>query len=44
MGVVQVGPYVAQVNMTPVAKYDVDQKTFQALVVRARDRLREVSE
>jgi hypothetical protein len=44
MGVVQVGPFVAQVNMTPVAKYDVDQKTFQALVVRARDRLREVSQ
>jgi hypothetical protein len=44
MGVVQVGRYVAQVNMTPVAKYDVDQATFQALVVRARDRLREVSE
>jgi DNA-directed RNA polymerase specialized sigma24 family protein len=44
MGVVQVGRYVAQVNMTPVAKYDVDQLTFQALVVRARDRLREVGE
>jgi hypothetical protein len=44
MGVVQVGRYVAQVNMTPVAKYDVDQKTFQALIVRARDRLQEVSE
>jgi len=43
MGVVQVGPYVAQVNLTPVGKYDVDQKTFEALVVRARDRLHEVS-
>jgi DNA-directed RNA polymerase specialized sigma24 family protein len=43
MGVVQVGRYVAQVNLTPVAKYDVDRATFQALVVRARDRLHEVS-
>jgi hypothetical protein len=44
MGVVQVGRYVAQVNLTPVGKYDVDRKTFEALVVRARDRLREVSQ
>jgi hypothetical protein len=43
MGVVQVGRYVAQVTMTPVGPYDVDQKTFRALVVRARDRLHEVS-
>jgi DNA-directed RNA polymerase specialized sigma24 family protein len=43
MGVVQVGPYVAQVNLTPVGKYDVDAKTFETLVVRARDRLHEVS-
>jgi hypothetical protein len=43
MGVVQVGRDVAQVNLTPVGKYDVDQATFQALVVRARDRLHEVS-
>lgn len=43
MGVVQVGRYVAQVNLTPVGKYDVDQRTFEALVVRARDRLHEVS-
>lgn len=43
MGVVQVGQDVAQVTMTPVGAYDVDQKTFQALVVRARDRLHEVS-
>jgi hypothetical protein len=44
MGVVQAGRYVAQVNLTPVGKYDVDQATFQALVVRARDRLGEVSQ
>ncbi|RNM17172.1 hypothetical protein [Nocardioides pocheonensis] len=44
MGVVQVGRYVAQVNLTPVGKYDIDQKTFEALVVRARDRLHEVSQ
>lgn len=43
MGVVQIGQYVAQVNLTPVGKYDVDRKTFEALVVRARDRLHEVS-
>ena len=44
MGVVQVGRYVAQVNLTPVGKYDVDQKTFESLVVRAGERLREVSQ
>ena len=43
MGVAQVGRYVAQVNLTPVEKYDVDQKTFESLVVRARDRLNEVN-
>ena len=44
MGVVQLGRYVAQINLTPVGKYDVDRKTFEALVVRARDRLHEVSQ
>jgi len=44
MGVVQRGRYVAQVNLTPVGKYDVDQATFQALVVRARDRLAELGQ
>jgi DNA-directed RNA polymerase specialized sigma24 family protein len=44
MGVVQLGRYVAQVNLTPVGKYDVDRNTFEALVVRARDRLAEVSQ
>jgi DNA-directed RNA polymerase specialized sigma24 family protein len=44
MGVVQLGRYVAQVNLTPVGKYDVDRKTFEALVVRALDRLHEVSQ
>ncbi|HET6166118.1 MAG TPA: hypothetical protein VFE07_04770 [Marmoricola sp.] len=44
MGVVQVGQYVAQVTMTPVGSYDVNEKTFEALVVRARDRLHEVSQ
>ena len=43
MGVVQVGRQVAQVNLTPVGRYDVDRRTFEALVVRARDRLHEVS-
>jgi hypothetical protein len=44
MGVVQLGREVAQVNLTPVGKYDVDAKTFEALVVRARDRLHEVGQ
>ena len=44
MGVVQVGRHVAQVNLTPVGKYDVDRNTFEALVVRARDRLSEASQ
>ena len=44
MGVVQVGRFVAQVNLTPVDKYDVNRTTFQALVVRARDRLYELSQ
>jgi hypothetical protein len=44
MGVVQVGRQVAQVNLTPVGQYDVDRPTFEALVVRARDRLHEVSQ
>jgi len=44
MGVAQVGRYVAQVNLTPVEKYDVDPTTFEALVVRARDRLNEVNQ
>jgi hypothetical protein len=43
MGIIRVGPWVAQVNLTPVAKYDVSQGTFKALVTRARDRLLEVS-
>jgi hypothetical protein len=42
MGVVQVGRHVAQVNLTPVGAYDVDQAAFEALVVRARDRLQEM--
>jgi len=42
MGVVQVGRQVAQVTLTPVGKYDVDRRTFEALVVRARDRLLEL--
>lgn len=42
MGVARVGRYVAQVNLTPVERYDIDRQTFQALVVRARDRLHEV--
>jgi DNA-directed RNA polymerase specialized sigma24 family protein len=44
MGVVQSGRFVAQVNLTPVGTYDVDQATFEALVVRARDRLSEVDQ
>lgn len=43
MGVTRVGPYVAQVTMTPVRKYDVSGKTFAQLLTRSRDRLFEVS-
>jgi len=42
-GVTRVGSYVAQVTFTPTNKYDVNQDTFKALMVRARDRLREVT-
>ena len=43
MGVARVGPYVAQVNLTPVGRYDIDAGTFQDLLSRARDRLFEVA-
>ncbi|MCZ4498012.1 MAG: hypothetical protein JWQ74_565 [Marmoricola sp.] len=43
MGVARVGSYVAQVYLTPVDQYDVDQEAFRSLVRRARDRLYEVS-
>ena len=43
MGVVRVGSWVAQVNFTPVGANDIDADTFEALVVRARDRLFELS-
>lgn len=42
MGIARVGQYVAQINLTPVAPYDVSQPAFLALVTRARDRLFEV--
>lgn len=42
MGVTRVGPYVAQVLLTPVRSFDVSSKTFSRLVMRARDRLFEV--
>lgn len=43
MGVVRVGSWVAQVNFTPVGANDIDVDTFEALVIRARDRLFELS-
>ena len=43
MGVVRVGSWVAQVNFTPVGANDIDADTFESLVVRARDRLFELS-
>jgi DNA-directed RNA polymerase specialized sigma24 family protein len=43
MGVARVGSYVAQVNLTPVDKYDVSETTFAAMLLRARARLYEVS-
>ncbi|RNL65342.1 hypothetical protein EFK50_05125 [Nocardioides marmoriginsengisoli] len=42
IGIVRVGPNVAQLLLTPVKKYDVDQPTFGLLLARARDRLHEV--
>jgi DNA-directed RNA polymerase specialized sigma24 family protein len=42
MGVARVGRYVAQLTLTPVGRYDVDEAAFTALVERARDRLREL--
>lgn len=42
MGIIRSGRYVAQVNLTPVDRYDVNGATFQDLVERARDRLFEV--
>ena len=42
-GVVRVGRRVAQVTFTPAPGADVDAGTFQALVVRARNRLFELT-
>lgn len=42
MGVARVGSAVAQVNLTPVERYDVTRDQFTALLLRARDRLHEV--
>jgi DNA-directed RNA polymerase specialized sigma24 family protein len=42
MGVVRVGPWVAQVNFTAAGRDDIDADTFQALVTRTRDRLFEL--
>lgn len=38
-GIVRRGSTVAQVTMTPVGDYDVDRKTWEALVKRAGERL-----
>ena len=38
-GIVRRGKAVAQVTMTPVGDYDVDRKTWEALVKRAGERL-----
>jgi hypothetical protein len=43
MGIAQVGRSVAQVNFAPAGSDDLDAATFRALVVRARDRLAELS-
>jgi len=43
MGVVRVGNYVAQVNFTPASSNDIDEDTFQSLILRARDRLFELN-
>lgn len=41
-GVVRHGPYVAQLTLTPVGRYDLSAPTFRALVVRAGERLEEL--
>ncbi len=41
-GVTRVGAHVAQVTFTPTTRFDVNQATFKALMVRARDRLQEL--
>lgn len=38
-GIVRRGAAVAQVTMTPIGDYDVDRKTWEALVTRAGERL-----
>jgi DNA-directed RNA polymerase specialized sigma24 family protein len=43
MGIAQRGRWVAQVNFAPAGGDDLDAATFRALVVRARDRLAELS-
>jgi hypothetical protein len=43
MGIAQLGRSVAQVNFAPAGSADLDAATFRALVVRARDRLAELS-
>ena len=43
MGVVRVRTLVAQVGFTPTTKVDLSRAEFDALVVRARDRLKILS-
>lgn len=42
MGVIRVGPYVAQVNFAPSKGTDIKERAFRDLVVRARDRMFEL--
>lgn len=42
-GVVRDGRYVAQLTLTPVGRYDLSAPTFRALVVRAGERLEELT-
>jgi hypothetical protein len=43
MGIARVGRHVAQVNFAPAGDADLDAADFRALVVRARDRLAELT-
>ena len=42
MGIVQVGPYVAQLNFVPDGDATMEKAVFEALTQRARDRLLEL--
>ena len=44
MGIARVGPHVTQVLFTPAGGADMDADTFRSVVLRARDRLFELTD